>query len=162
MITMIEWKLNKFSWAGIHLREKRKTIKCDVINSEVRSTPRFVEITLTLQLFSECLLINVILWFLLYLLIQNQDLFRISLHHVPIKKEIADLRNQLELNSPPPDHPSAAVPRESWKELKEKLLWNRQTRLELIDPAKAALPAILASLGVVIPFSLSAVFCVGC
>ena len=27
-----------------------------------------------------------------------------------MEKEIADLRNQLELNSPPPDHPSAAVP----------------------------------------------------
>lgn len=101
--------------------------------------------SLTLQLFSECLSINMSLCFLLYLLIQNQDSFKISLHHVLIKKEIAGPRNQLELNSPP-DHPSAAVPRENWKELKEKLLWNRQTRLELIDQAKAALPAILASL----------------
>lgn len=93
---------------------------------------------------------------------QNQDLFKISLHQASMEKEIADLRNQLELNSPPPDHPSAAVPRESWNKLKEMLLWNRQTCLELIGPAKSALPAILASLCVVIPFSLSAVFCVGC
>lgn len=93
---------------------------------------------------------------------QNQDLFKISLHQASMEKEIADLRNQLELNFPPPDHPSAVVPRESWNKLKEMLLWNRKTCLELIGAAESTLPAILASLCVVIPFSLSAVFCVGC
>lgn len=54
-----------------------------------------------------------------------------SLHHMCIMKETAYLRNQLKFNLPPPDHPSAAVPREGWRELKEKPPWN--THLELMD-----------------------------
>ena len=37
-----------------------------------------------------------------------------------IMKETAYLRNQLKFNLPPPDHPSAAIPREGWRELKDE------------------------------------------
>lgn len=67
-----------------------------------------------------------------------------SLHHVCIMKETAYLRNQLKFNLPPPDHPSAAVPREGWRELKEKPPWN--THLERMDSFEPAVPGALVFL----------------
>lgn len=60
-------------------------------------------------------------------------------------KEIAYLRNQLKFNLPPSDHPSAAVPRESWRELKETLPWSRLT-WNSWTLSESALPGPLAFL----------------